>query len=237
MDTDRAKIGSLQEHGVISLLEDAYRDTWSGAFRLTTATSSGTIWIVRGQAVHANCVTSQDLYEGMGAFELLVGWMTGSYHIDNDILPPGRTIRLPMSDLILAAKQSARRALIQNAQAYTPTAVHLRLHTIMTELRQRVPGLESLSLINENRLQESTSEQSEEREWIGNQVKLFSERLQLQPETLFLKMQGRALLMIGDANESTVLSAAEDTAPEAMFWAGKEAVRKIRSRDEVLTKD
>jgi hypothetical protein len=236
MGTDRANIGSLQEHGVIPLLEDAYRDSWNGALRLTTATSSGTIWIVRGQAAHANCVTPQDVYEGMRAFELLVGWTAGSFHIDRDILPPGRTIRLPMSDLILAAKQSARRALIQNTQAYTPTAVHHRLDTIMQELRKRVPGLESLSLVNENRLEESTAEQREEREWIDTQVRLISERLQLRPETLFLKMQGRALLMIGDATESTVLSASEDTAPEAMFWAGKEAVRKIRSQEET-TKD
>jgi hypothetical protein len=233
MGTDRANIGSLQDHGVISLLEDAYRDTLSGALRLTTATSSGTIWIVRGQAVHANCVTSQDVYEGMSALELLVGWTAGSFHVDNEVLPPGRTIRLPMSDLILAAKQSARRALIQNAAAYAPTAVHRRLDLIMQELRKRVPGLESLSLINENGLEESTAERSEEREWIGNQVRLFSEKLQLQPETLFLKMQGRALLMIGDANESTVLSASEDTAPEALLWAGKEALRKMHKRDEV----
>jgi hypothetical protein len=102
MGTDRAHIGSLQDHGVITLLEDAYRDTLSGALRLTTATSSGTIWIVRGQAVHANCVTPQEDYEGMRAFELLVSWSTGSFHIDHEVLPPGRTIRF--------LRQSSRRA-------------------------------------------------------------------------------------------------------------------------------
>ena len=236
MGRDQARIGSLQEYGVISLLEDAYRDTWSGALRFTTATSSGTIWIVRGQAVHANCVTPQDVYAGMSAFELLVSWASGSYHVDKDVLPPGRTIRLPMSDMILAAKQSARRSSGKTTQLHTPKALHRHLGAIMMELRKRVPGLESLSLMNENRIEESTAEQREEREWISNQIKLFSGKLQKRPEALFLKMQGRALLMIGDERESTVLSASEDTAPEAMFWAGNEAIRKIRSVEEA-TKD
>lgn len=237
MGTDRAKIGSLQDNGVITLLEDSYRNSLSGALRFTTSTSAGTIWLVRGQAVHANCVTPEDVYDGMRAFELLVTWLQGSFHIDEDVLPPGRTIRLPMADLILAAKQSARRTLISDMQAYAPRTLNQRLDSIIEALRKRVPGIESISVISKDHLEASTTEEEGEREWIGKQVQLFTERNQERPETLYLKVHGRALLMIGDEQESTVLSASEDTAPEAMFWAGQEAQRRIRQQEEEKVKE
>ncbi|MBU0691173.1 DUF4388 domain-containing protein [bacterium] len=222
---------------MIALLEDSYRNSLSGALRFTTSTSTGTIWLVRGQAVHANCVTPEEVYEGMRAFELLVTWLHGSYHIDEDVLPPGRTIRLPMADLILAAKQSIRRALISDMQAYAPRTINQRLDSIIEVLRKRVPGIESISVINRDQLEASTSEEKSEREWIGKQIRQFTEQSQSRPETLYLKVQGRALLMIGDEQESTVLSATEDTTPEAMFWAGQEALRRIRLQDEEKVKE
>ena len=237
MGADRAKIGSLQERGVITLLEDTYRESLSGALRLTTSTSSGTIWQVRGQAVHAKCETPDGLHEGMSAFEQLVTWQQGSYYIDEDELPPGRTIRLPMADLILAAKQSARRSLISEMQAYAPRTVTRRLDSIMETLRERVPGLESITVLTEDAVEESTTEEASEREWIGSQIRQHLNRDEMRPETMYLKLKGRALLMIGDDKESTVLSATEDTAPEAMFWAGQEAWRRIRLQKNETVKD
>jgi hypothetical protein len=237
MGTDRATIGSLQECGVITLLEDAYRSSLSGALRLTTATSSGTIWLVRGQAVHANCVTPEEVSEGMSAFEKLVTWLKGSYHIDEDVLPPGRAIRLPMSDLILAAKQSARRILITKTQAYVPKPMKDRLEMVMEQLRKRVPGIESISLLSRDQVEASTAEEESEREWIGNLIKQHAVQQQARPETLYLKLQGRALLMIGDEKESTILSATDDTTPEAMFWAVKEAQKRIRLQKIETVKD
>jgi hypothetical protein len=103
------------------------------------------------------------------------------------------------------------------------------LDKLIESLRRRVPGIESISLVADEQFEATTAVDETEREWIGRQLKRISGNGKMRPEALYMKLQGRALLVIGDESNSTVLSAKDDTEPEAMFWAGKEAYRRLNT--------
>jgi hypothetical protein len=94
-------------------------------------------------------------------------------------------------------------------------------------LRQRVPGLESLSLMRGPICEATTSHDATEMDWMDRQLRSFFAKDHQEPDTLFVEEGGHSLLVIKQGSVATVLSARTGTAPEALFWAGAEAQRRV----------
>src|SRR3989339_763242 len=82
-------------------------------------------------------------------------------------------------------------------------------------LRERVPGLESLSLMRGTICEATTSHDANEMDWMDRQLKSFFAKDHEEPDTLFVQEGEHELLILKHGSLATVLSARTGTAPEA----------------------
>ncbi len=69
----------------------------SGVLRIHHGDEPGTIWFNRGDVVHATAVDKQ----GVEAFQLMLGWAAGAFHLDRQATATERTIQVPAMHLLL----------------------------------------------------------------------------------------------------------------------------------------
>jgi hypothetical protein len=219
--------GKLDERGVLPLLEMALTEEWSGALRLKRGRLAGALWIVKGNVAHATLTGSVTL-TGAEAFEAQCAWQEGEYVLEAGVLPPERTIRTASDQLIAEMRKHAEQNREEFADSQHSAVVGRKLLHVFDGLRERVPGLESLSLMRGPICEATTSKNATEIDWMDRQLKSFFAKDHEEPDTLFVQEGTHSLLILKRGMTATVLSARTGTAPEALFWAGAEAQRQVQ---------
>jgi hypothetical protein len=219
-------MGTLEAQGVYPLLRSAFQQEWGGALRLRGPNGAGALWLVKGQVAHAALHAGEHRAEGPEALTAILAWREGTYFIENDALPPARTIRQPMDEILdipPAAEEveGATRAVLTDAP----------LASLLETLRERVPGLESLSVTKGRTLEATTTCDEGERDWLDGQLRRYFAEDRLEPERLFVQQGNHTLLILSRGTQTAVLSAGAGTAPEALFWAGEEARKHMLMTD------
>ncbi|MCX6600378.1 MAG: DUF4388 domain-containing protein [bacterium] len=221
-------MGRLDRRGSLPLVESAHHHEWSGVIRLRNGRMVGAVWMVKGHLVHAVMLQDGAQIEGVSALESISAWREGTYFLDPNALPPARTIRLGMADVLSALRRSAEGERRESA----PSA--RGLSEVLQALRERVPGLESLSLSRGITVEATTTADAAEREWVNGQIRRYCDEDESMPERLFVQDGDHALLIVKKGRLAAVLSARGATAPEALLWAGEEAQKEVLDRsDEV----
>ncbi len=183
-------------------------------------------WLIQGQLVHAVHQEGERRLEGPEALAAILAWREGAYWIESGALPPARTIRQPMEQ-ILAARPGDDPAERANADAFAAEP----LASVLETLRERVPGLESLSVSKGRTLEATTTSDERERDWLDGQLRRYFAEDRLEPERLFVQQGDHALLILSRGSLAAVLSARAGTTPEALFWAGEEARKRMLMTD------
>jgi len=224
-------VGLLSERGVLPLLRSASRGEWSGAMRLRSGRSAAAVWLVKGQVVHALIKDGVLQEDGLPALEQIVNWHDGNYLLEPDALPPARSIRLEMPVVLQMVSQ---RSASQPVDDPEKTAVHeeaaSELEGVLGRLRERVPGLESLSVSRGTLLAATTVRDEAERHWLSHQLETYLNENAECLEKLYVQQDNHTLLILRRGRMATVLSARNETAPEALFWAGEEVHRQMLLR-------
>ncbi|MDD5087243.1 MAG: DUF4388 domain-containing protein [bacterium] len=230
MGVMKSRMGTLGAGGVIRIVEPLCREGWSGALRLRHARRTGSIWMVGGEIVHALWIEGGRKAEGRRAFERLMTWSEGTYLLDDEALPPERSVREDMATLLrdkLSEAAAERGEAITQAPAERP----MDLEALLTHLRDRVPGIESVSVSSGDDLAASTEHDATRREWLHRQWQAFRDETDDQTETLLLRQGNRTVLVVRHGSLAAILSAQPQTTPEALLWAGAEAGRQIKFLD------
>ena len=224
----RSRLGSIAESGAIGVVEALFRDGWSGALRLRRARQIGNVWMIGGDIVHALWMEGKNKVEGVRAFEKLMTWSEGTYLLDEGALPPERSVREDTGMLLQRMISSEARAIGETA-ARASAASRIDLEALLSNLRERVPGIESLSVSSGDALAATTEHDTKTREWLHQQWKAFRDESGDQTETLLLRQGNRTLLVVKSGSLAAILSAQPHTTPEALLWAGADAGRRIQS--------
>ena len=226
MADSRIIVRKIDERGVLPLLELALNEEWTGAMRLQRKPLMGTLWIVKGQIAHAMLQGTASL-EGPEAFEALAGWQEGECILESEVLPPERTIRVVTQRLLADLREHTRNQTAHFGDNNRTVIVGRTLVQVFDGLRERVPGLESLTLMRGPVCEATTSHDAAEMDWMDRQLKSFFAKDHQEPDTLFVQEGEHSLLILKQGGMATVLSAKTGTAPEALFWAGAEAQRRV----------
>ncbi|RPH95063.1 DUF4388 domain-containing protein [candidate division KSB1 bacterium] len=227
MGNKRAIMGNLDVQGALPLLQSVFTDQWSGVVRVRSGHRMGTMWLVKGSIVHAILLEGQRKSEGMNAFEQITAWREGVYLLEEGVLPPERTIRVDMP-ILLDQLLSSDETAVQSPFPVLPNPENRnQLSVVFQTLRERVPGLESLSLTRGATVEATTVADVAERDWLHDQLQVYCHEASTVPEKLYLQQGEHTLLIIKQGTLATVLSACRGTAPEALFWAGEEARRRM----------
>jgi hypothetical protein len=227
MGKERAYMGHLDRRGLLPLVESAYREAWDGVFRLRSGRKIGVVWMVKGHVVHAIQLENGEQDEGLPALENVAAWKTGTYYQDAGALPPARTIRLEMEDIIAMLRRAAGESETKQTRLDHAGETRTDLNNVLQTLRKRVPGLESLSLSRGTELETTTAADAAEREWIYESIQQYCSDNTAVPEKLFLQQDDHLLLIVKNGRFAAVLSARGHTTPEALFWAGEEARKTV----------
>jgi hypothetical protein len=230
MNKKRTIMGKLNAQGLLPVLRSAHKQNWEGALRLRKGAENGTIWFVKGQIVHCLHILKQQQLDGMDAYRSLLTWTEGAFLLESSVLPPDRTIRQSMPELIKLAEEMN----VSNGDVRIEGEAELlnNLEGVLGTLRTRVPGLESLSVLNGDTIKATTVCQSTEREWLDNQLHAYFLSGRNNPARLFFEQDEHALLVIRNGFKAMVLAAKSGTAPEALFWAGEEANKQMTDSDK-----
>lgn len=225
----RAVMGTLTEQNLRTLLESAQNGEWSGALRIKRISDSGIVWLVRGEIAHAE-TDGDETIEGMQALENMIAWSEGSYLLDSDLLPPSRSIRLPMMDIISGLDQSkpARKL----AEMYVPQTLTVRLEQVLKQIREQMPELKSLTFVKDNIFEATTMSQDPELDWVDRQLKSLKFDAESNRETMYIEREGKSLFILRQGKRATVLSAEGRLEPQSLMWAAEEAVRSIETEIE-----
>ena len=223
MGKSQATLGNLDERGILPVVRTIYGDGWGGVLRVRTTGKSASLWFVKGQIAHAVIVEGRNRTEGLAALEEVALWRQGTYLLEDGELPPARTIRLAMDEIMASLEQMTGRT-----EDATETARGTdELEHVLETLRERVPGLESLSVLHGTMVQATTAQDLKERGWLDEQLRSYCDDDAVKPEKLFLQHGDHSLLILKRGQLATVLSARTGTAPEALFWAGEEARKRV----------
>lgn len=233
MNEPRTIIGKLDERGVLPLLEMAHDQEWGGVLRVTRKRVTGAVWTVKGQIAHA-LLSGTATLTGPEALEAISSWNDGEYALEADVLPPERTIRVSTALLLNDMQMHAQQEREQFGESQRTAVVGRTLLQVFDGLRERVPGLESLSLLRGPVREATTSHDPAEMDWMDRQLKSFFAKDHQEPDTLFVQEGEHTLLILKQGGLATVLSARAGTAPEALFWAGAEAQRRVLQSPETL---
>lgn len=228
MGSSQTRLGSIDGQGVTFLIESLFRGGWSGALRLRHARQIGSVWMVGGEAVHAVWLEGKCRLEGIPALERLTRWSEGTYLLDEGALPPERSVREDTGEL-LTRFRVAESAPYRRPAGSEAAATDLALETLLSTLRERVPGLESLSISSGDALEATTERDAQTRERLNRHWRALRDESGEQTETLYIRQGDRTLLVVKTGSVAAILSAQPHTSPEALLWAGMEAGRKIRS--------
>lgn len=224
----QTRMGSIANGGISAIVKKLHGDLWSGALRLRDGRQFGNIWMVGGEIVHAALKNGTKTMEGGAALERLASWQEGTYLLDDHALPPERSIREETGELLRGVFISATHVNEETA-VRERAASRMDLETLLSDLRVRVPGIESLSVSSGEALAATTEHDTKTREWLHRQWRVFREETGDQTETLLLRQGERILLVAKCGSMATILSAHPNTTPEALLWAGAEAGRKIKA--------
>ncbi len=233
MNEPRTIVAKLDERGVLPLLEMAHEQEWGGVVRVTRGRIAGAVWMVKGQVAHAQLSGTTTL-SGVEALEAIIRWNEGEYVLETDVLPPERTIRASTAQLLTEARMHVELEREQFAESQRTAVVGRTLLQVFDGLRERVPGLESLSLLRGPLREVTTSHDAAEMDWMDRQLKSFFAKDHQEPDTLFVQEGEHTLLVLNQGGVATVLSARAGTAPEALFWAAAEAQRRVLQAPETL---
>jgi hypothetical protein len=170
---------------------------------------------------------------GFEAFDLMAAWRMGEYILHTGMLPPERSVRIPTEQLLRPLRASAEQRPLANERQRS-AVVGKALLQVFDGLRERVPGLESLSLMRGPIFEATTSRNADEMNWMDRQLKSFFAKRADEPDTLYVQEGGHTLLLLKRGTVSTVLSARQGTAPEALFWAGTEAQKRVLESADTL---
>jgi hypothetical protein len=218
MGKERADMGRLDRRGLLPLLESAHHHD---------GRMVGAVWMVKGQLVHAVMLQDGAQIEDASALQSISTWREGTYFLDPNALPPARTIRLRMGDVLSALRRSA------GTEGRETVPLPQGLRDVLQTLRERVPGLESLSLSRGANVEATTAAGAAEREWVNSQIRRYCDENASGPEKLFVQDGDHALLIVTKGALTAVLSADGATAPEALFWAGEVAQNEIQDLSDV----
>jgi hypothetical protein len=221
----------LDEQGVAPLLRSLYQARWAGAIRIRRLNSFGTMWCVKGSLVHATVLDGGTRSEGDDALRQIADWHDGTYFMEDGVLPPARTIRIAMEIVLGDLGASSTVEAAQADGEANQGNDQENLEKILNDLRSRVPGLESLSLLRGGALEASTLHDLNQREWLAAQLEKYFSLNTARPEKLYLQEGKYSLLVMKSGQTAAVLAAKVDTSPEALFWAGEEARRKVLSAE------
>jgi hypothetical protein len=213
--------------GLLPLLRNAYQSGWSGAVRTRREGQIGAIWLVKGQVVHCLSIAGPIRIEGIAALEDMVTWPTVTILLDAPALPPARSIRQPMTELLDTLTRLATAQSEESAKRGHEERNELDLDSLFKTLRQRVPELEAISVANGKALERTTLSNAEEKRWLTLQLQTHFFDRQEDPDRLYLQQGDHALLIMKRGALSAVLMARNEAAPEALFWAGEEAHRHM----------
>jgi hypothetical protein len=224
LDSDAAAITPT----ILSVLETLYTDRWSGVLRIRSGAKIGAVWLIKGQVVHCLQIEGKQRRDGISALEDLLHWPQVAYILEADVLPPARSIRLPMAEIMSALLRRTQPE-SQRDEVLPRTAVpQVNLDEIYESLRLRVPGLEAISVMNGVELERTTLRDTANQNWLDRQLQMHLFNPSHDPEKLYLQDDDHALLIMKHGHLSAVLMARNGTAPEALFWAGEEARKRIK---------
>jgi hypothetical protein len=228
MGKKQTTLGHLDSRGLFPVLQAIYHGSWSGALRLKADGRNAVLWLIKGQVAHALWIKGKERIEGIEALEKAAAWREGTFLLDYGVLPPARTIRLAMSEILamLRAGCDTTEAPPQGEEEGAEELV-----SVLATLRERVPGLESLSVLNGTLVEATTAHELRERGWLSEQLKAYCDDDAIKPEKLFLQQGEHSLLILKRGQFAAVLSARTGTAPEALFWAGEEARKRVLVSD------
>ena len=233
MAESRTIVGTLDERGVLPILELALAEHWTGELRLKRAKLSASLWIVSGEIVHA-LVHGTAALAGSEAFDIVAMWRDGEYILQAGALPPDRSVRIPAEQLLASLREQAALQPERFRKSQRSTVVGKALLQVFDGLRERVPGLESLSLMRGPIFEATTSHNVDEMDWMDRHLKSFFAKDHHEPDTLYVQEGGHTLLVLKRGSVATILSARMGTAPEALFWAGTEAQKRVLESAEPL---
>ena len=226
MGENRTIVGKLDDRGMLPLLDMALAEEWGGSMQVKRGLLTGTIWTVSGQVVHAELKGVGTLDE-LEAFEAVSSWRDGEYILESGALPPARSIRIATERLLATLRDSLASQQVQFGEGQRSAVVGRTLLQVFDGLRERVPGLESVSVVRGTICEATSSQDTEELDWMDGQLKSFFAKDHEEPDTLFVQEGAHTLLILKQGSLATVLSARTGTSPEALFWAGSEAQRRV----------
>jgi hypothetical protein len=218
-------LGKLDQRGFHPILLDLNRQAWDGVLRARSSSAIAAIWLVKGHVVHALNIQGTVQVEGLAALESVAGWTEGTIYLEKNVLPPARTIRSEMGEVLAALA----RPVVAADMSEPADRKEENLEGVFDTLRQKVPGLESLSLSNGSVLRATTEQDAGERSWLSRQLETCCHEELASTERLYLQQGEHALLILKSGSFATVLSARKGTSPEALFWAGEEAMKRVLS--------
>jgi hypothetical protein len=224
-------MGQLTAQGILPLLRTAHTRQWEGALRLRKGAETGTIWFVKGQIVHGLWLSKLRTVDGPLALDTLATWTEGEFLLDNEVLPPDRTIRMEMEELLGRLELCSAGKQESTTVKDTGDGSHVNLTSLFDHLRERVPGLESLSLLNGQTFEATTASGNDQRRWLDRMLQGHVRNFEVQTTRLFIEEHDGALLVIRKGLRAVVLAARLGTSPEALFWAGDELQRQVITDD------
>jgi hypothetical protein len=207
-----------------------FRDAWGGVLRVKAEGRSASLWFVKGQLAHGVLTQGKERSEGIVAVESAAGWKNGTFMLEAGALPPARTIRLAMEDILRFLAELTGQT--EDHVAEEAASSNDNLESLLQDLRVRVPGLESISVLNGALVEATTAQDLTERGWLSDQLRTYCDDDTAKPEKLFLQQGEHSLLILKRGQLATVLSARTGTAPEALFWAGEEARKRVSAVDD-----
>lgn len=227
MGRKRAILGTIGDQGVQPVLAELCGQKWTGVLRLRKESRIGAIWLVNGSIVHALLIAGKLRTEGPTALRAAATWNGASVMHEAGALPPARTIREPM-DILLSAMRAEAPAGTQPA-AGAERIPDTELEDVLETLRARVPGLESLSVTRGAAMEATTTRDLAELQRLDATLQEHYGAEGYEPETMYVQQGGHSILILRSGSLAAILSARTGTAPEALFWAGGEARRRMLS--------
>jgi hypothetical protein len=224
MGKSQATLGNLDERGILPVLRAIHADEWGGVLRIRKGGRSASLWFVKGQIAHGVMIEGRHRAEGAAALEEVAQWKEGTFMLVAGELPPARTIRLSIDDVLASLEHSDESSATVEHSSTEKTD---QLEHVLETLRERVPGLESLSVLNGALVEATTVQDLKARGWLNEQLRTYCDEDTVKPEKLFLQQGEHSLLILKRGQLATVLSARTGTAPEALFWAGEEARKRV----------
>jgi len=219
------RVGSISDDGLLAIVEALHKYVWSGALRLRHGKQFGNVWMVGGEIVHAVWNEGLDRQEGRPALERLLRWQKGTYLLEDSSLPPERSLREETRDILHGVYKEVNCC--DKKSAAEVSTARVNLSSLLSDLRERVPGIESLSVSSGDALGATTEHDTKTREWLDQQWRAFRDSMGDRAETLLLRRGDRTLLVVRNGSLATILLAQPSTDPEKLLWAGAEAERKI----------